>query len=177
MTALPWNASFDFTAIPCPLTKFEGSENLSLTNAPRVNRPVALKNISGDSPNVVCLPSAGVGSVQRALSMLRQYRSLGPKWDGSKAEAANRRSFELAEQFLGILSCMPQPFRYDVQIFSSGTAVINVVAHQVQGQFEFLPDGTVSTILDSQGQEWDKDVEGFDGRHLPDEIARRLAVG
>lgn len=124
---------------------------------------------------VIPIPGAGGGTVYRALAKLRQYSQLSQNWDGLGACAPDDDSFGCAENFLAVLSSWKRPFAFDAQIFSSGTAVLTVTGYGLDAQFEFLPNGTIAAIVDVDGQEWDDDVAGFDGKRLPAAISDRLS--
>ena len=50
-------------------------------------------------------------------------------------------------------------FRYDAELFASGTPVLEIAEEdQLSATFQFLPDGTIATLIDKPGDEWGEDL-------------------
>jgi hypothetical protein len=168
MNACAWNISVATSIGNAPIEQLFDSG----WPGPNLRRP----STNNSAPTVVALPGAGAATVHRTLAQLRQYRSLAPGWDGGRAAAAQSASFDYAERFLALLSTWKVPMEVEAQIFSTGTAVLNVKSYNLDGQFEFLSNGTIAAVIDRGGHEWDADVENFDGKRIPDSIAQQLVA-
>lgn len=124
-------------------------------------------NAVGDSTSNITPTSASAApNIHATLSMLRRLKKYSPN--------ANTRSFELAEDFLGLASNIRRELKFQGQIFADGNAVIVVRGDDLEAHFEFMPDGTVAANIDIGEVEWDADITGFDGRILPLEVAEKL---
>lgn len=112
----------------------------------------------------------------RALNELRRLRRYSAGWDGRNAEAANQTSFDLAEKFLALVTVTSKPLVIRAELFSNGTAVLNVQNGDVEGQFQFFDDGVIASVVEGQDFDWDDDVEAFDGAAMPPVIADHLKL-
>jgi hypothetical protein len=176
MSALPWNESVGTSTGWVSLSEMFGMASGPLAGKARIDRATPSKENTSGQSNVISIPSAGAATIHRTLSQLRRYRAMSRGWDGNHADAPLSQSFDYAEQFLALLSTWKVPMRVEAQIFASGTAVLDVKSHKLEGQFEFLPNGTIAALVDVGGKEWDADVEGFDGKRIPQSIAEQLSL-
>lgn len=136
------------------------------------------KPVTNPKINDTSTASLGAPSGWHALAELRRLRSLRDNWDGRGVKGANQRSFDHAEKFLHLLMATGRAFRYDAELFASGTPVLEIAEEdQLSATFQFLPDGTIATLIDKPGDEWGEDLRGFDGSRLPREILERMDLG
>ncbi|WCS27765.1 hypothetical protein LOK46_13375 [Methylobacterium sp. NMS14P] len=148
----------------------EGFSTASVSSAGQVGRLAFSRPKAGEdfTSNVIPLPTAAVPSVHSTLAVLRRFRR--------HAHNANPVSFKLAEEFLGLASGARRSFRFSAQVFADGNAVIGIRSDNIDAQFEFFPDGVIAANIDIGEDEWDEDVEHFDGRTMPASIAEKLGI-
>lgn len=106
----------------------------------------------------------------KVLARLRYLKLYRAGWDGPGTRAAEAGSFELAEQFLGLVQSIGPGFHADATIFAPGTAVLLLRSDEMSATLEFLPDGTIAANVDRGEMEIDEDIPGFHGVSIPDEL-------